>query len=453
MKRSSLHLRLTGAALVSIIAALTISGLFLSFLFERHVIRRVDTELSVYIKQLAATLEVGPDGKPVLVNAPADPRFQKPLSGLYWQIDDDKKPVLHSRSLWDQTLALPAFNVKQPSPVRHEISGLEKEILIARTRVIFLETSAGDRPFRLSAAINKDEILAAKAQFSQDLMIALGLLALVLLGAAWLQIHIGLAPLKQIGQRINAIRNGETELLEGEFPIEVQLLVVEVNALLVANNTAVKRARDSAADLAHGLKTPLAVLQAESHSLAEHQQIEAASEVADQVEQMRQRIERHLAIVRMRGQGGGSPGRTNARNGFEKIVKAMRFMPQGEDLIWSIEVSNDLALPMDNQDFFEVFGNLLDNARQWAKSEVVIAAQMRDDQIMLTISDNGPGVPDDKIGKVLMRGQRLDEQKHGTGLGLSIAQKVLEIYGAQLQMTNQEAGGAVICITIPRQSV
>ena len=98
-------------------------------------------ELSVYIKQLAATLEIGEDGKPSLISKLADPRFQKPFSGLYWQIEDDKKPVLHSRSLWDQTLALPPFNVKHPAPARREIIGPEDEMLIIRTRVIFFETS------------------------------------------------------------------------------------------------------------------------------------------------------------------------------------------------------------------------------------------------------------------------------------------------------------------------
>ncbi len=452
MKRSSLHLRLGLSALFSILIALGLSELFLSLLFERHVLRRVDNELSIYIKQLAATLDIGTDGKPVLVNTLADPRFQKPLSGLYWQIDDDKKNMLVSRSLWDQTLALPPFDAKHLSPTRQEITGLDGKTLIIRSRVIFLETANGDRPFRISAAINKDEIRSASMQFSRDLMIALGLLAVALLGAAWLQIHIGLAPLKQISRRINAIRNGETELLEGDYPEEVQLLVGEVNALLNANNTAVKRARDSAADLAHGLKTPLAILQAESRSLAERRQTDAAREVSTQVEQMRQRIEQHLAAVRLRGQGGGMRGRSQAGTGFEKIVKAMKVMPRGEELDWMIEMAADLVLPIDNQDFYEVFGNLLDNARKWATGKIIITGEETENEIRLSICDDGPGIPEEQVEEALKRGSRLDEQKNGTGLGLSIARNVLDEYGATLQVNNRKTGGACILVIIPRHT-
>ena len=452
MKHASLHVRLLAAALISIFGALTISGFFLSFLFERHVVRRVDRELSVYIKQLAASLEIGEGAKPVLMTPLADPRFQKPLSGLYWQIEDEKTLVLQSRSLWDQTLALPPFNIKHLRPTRHEINSQDNQPLIIRTRVIFLETAKGDQPFRISAAINKTEITEAKAQFSRDLAIALGLLALALLAAALLQVRIGLGPLKQIRQRINDIRNGKSEELEGDFPAEVQLLVGEVNALLGANNNAVRRARDSAADLAHGLKTPLAVLQAESRVLAERHQTDSATEVTTQVEQMRQRIEHHLAIVRMRGQSGGSPGRTDAKTGFEKIVKAMKVMPRGDELHWSIEIADDLRVAMDIQDFFEVFGNLLDNARKWAKSDINISGQEGKEQIELSIIDDGPGVPNKEFGKVLKRGRRLDEQKSGTGLGLPIAKKVLDIYGASIDFKNQPDGGTCICISIPHQS-
>ncbi len=468
MSRWSLHVRLSVAALISIIGAFTVSGLFLTLLFERHVIRGVDRELSVYIKQLAAALEIGTDGKPLLINKLADPRFQKPLSGLYWQIEDDKQPVLQSRSLWDQSLTLPRFKLKhaapsRPLPMRHEITGPEGETLIIRARTIFLETPKGDRPFRLAAAINKTGIDTALTQFSHDLIAALSLLALALLVAAWWQIHVGLRPLQQIRQRLNDIRSGGAAKLEGRFPEEVQLLVGEVNALLSANDKAVRRARDSAADLAHGLKTPLAVLAAESRTLAERQQSDSALEITTQVEQMRQRIERHLTLVRMRGKGGGAIGRLSARTSLEKIIKAMKVMPKGEDIDWQINVAQDLNVAMDSQDFFEVFGNLLDNARKWANGRVTISGHMQTapkgqnnndgaDQarvVVLAIEDDGPGVPAELIEKIIERGQRLDEHKTGAGLGLSIAKKILEVYGARLELENREAGGVRISILIP----
>ena len=268
MNRSSLHVRLSAAAAISIICALSLSGFFLMLLFERHVLRRVDKELSVYVKQLASALEIDSNGKPSLAIKLAEPRFQRPLSGLYWQIDGESSVALRSRSLWDQSLNLPPFNAKDRTPLRHEIEGPDKERLIVRARTVFMETQQGDRAFRLAAAIDQNEVISARTDFTRELVFALALLAIFLLVAAWLQIFFGLRPLKQIRQRINDVRTGLAARLEGRYPEEVQLLVGEVNALLSANDKAVARARDSAADLAHGLKTPLAVLQAESRTLS-----------------------------------------------------------------------------------------------------------------------------------------------------------------------------------------
>jgi len=453
MNRSSLHVRLSAAAAISIICALSLSGFFLMLLFERHVLRRVDKELSVYVKQLASALEIDPNGKPSLAIHLAEPRFQRPLSGLYWQIESQNAIVLRSRSLWDQSLNLPPFNAKDRIPLRHEIEGPDKERLIVRARTIFLETPEGDRAFRLAAAIDRNEVISARTNFTRELVFALGLLALFLLLAAWLQIFFGLRPLKQIRQRINDVRTGLAARLEGRYPEEVQLLVDEVNALLSANDKAIARARDSAADLAHGLKTPLAVLQAESRTLTERQQTESADEIAAQVEQMRTRIEHHLAIVRMRGSKGGKAGSTEAASGFEKIKKAMIYMPRGQDIKWQMDVPAGLNVAIDSQDFFEVFGNLLDNARKWASGVVIIRGQETKDAVVLTIIDDGPGVPDELIAEIQKRGRRLDEQKTGAGLGLSIAKKVLEAYEAKLSIKNIKDGGVRVSVTIPKSTV
>ena len=446
---SSLYFRLSLAAALSIIAALTLSGYFLLYLFERHVTRRVDQELQVYVKQLAATLEVKEISGIYLSTPLADPRFDRPLSGLYWQIEDANGIVLRSRSLWDQTLTLPKLDVAHHSPQTYTLTGPNNEQLIAKSQVIFLDSTAGDRAFRLSAALNKKEISAAREAFTGDLLRALGLLGATLLAAAVLQIFFGLRPLGQIRQRINDVRTGSASRLEGEFPTEVQSLVGEVNALMTANDTAVARARDSAADLAHGLKTPLAVLQAESRQLADNNQAQAADEIAQQVEQMRSRVERHLAVVRMRGQTTGAIGRTSPADNIQKIVNAMRTQPRGDTLTWNVSVADHLAVAMDTQDFFEVFGNILDNARKWASTKVGIAAHEKGNTVEIDVTDDGPGVPDEKIPEILGRGGRLDEQKTGAGLGLAIATKVVEAYGGTLTLSTNTPKGLVMRVVLP----
>ncbi len=451
MNWSSLNARLSVAAIVSIVFALSLSGFFLAVLFERHVLRRVDQELSVIIKQLATTLEIGEGGKPALATPLTDPRFERPLSGLYWQIETPEGVVLRSRSLWAQSLALPAFDKTKSTPARYEFVGPDGSIVIGRARAILLETPAGDRALRLAAALRRTEIDKARAEFTRDLIIALSLLAGALIVAAFIQIFVGLRPLKQIRERINDVRTGSSAKLEGAFPGEVQSLVEEVNALLSANDKAVQRARDSAADLAHGLKTPLAVLHAESHSLAERDQTQAANEIATQIEHMRERIERHLAVVRLRGSGGGGARGTDVSSALDRLIKAMQTMPRGDQISWQHDVPAGLMVPIDDQDFLEVFGNLLDNARKWAQRDVRISSESNTTAVEITITDDGPGVPAAKLNEIMQRGQRLDEDRTGAGLGLPIAKRLLNAYGATLTAANEPTGGVCITVEIPRE--
>ena len=131
----------------------------------------------------------------------------------------------------------------------------------------------------------------------------------------------------------------------------------------------------------------------------------------------------------------------------------MIYMPRGQDIKWQMEVPEGLTVAIDNQDFFEVFGNLLDNARKWASHVVTIKGQETKDTVVLTIIDDGPGVPDELISEIQKRGRRLDERKTGAGLGLSIAKKVLEAYDARLSIQNIKDGGVRVSVTIPKSSV
>ena len=449
MIRSSLRLRLAIAALISIIAALSVSGVFLQILFERHVERRLTQELSAFAKQLAATLNVAQGGAPRLSTQLADPRFRRPFSGLYWQIAEKEHAVLHSRSLWDQSLPKATVPLKPGSPLVWEGPGPNGEVLLIHERRVFLETPAGDRAFRLSVAVDKRELTSAAAAFLKDLAIALGLLGLALAIAAWMQIAVGLAPLNRIRQRINDIRTGQASKLSGEYPNEVQALVRELNALLEARDLAVTRARDAAGDLAHGLKTPLAVLQAESRALRESGRSEVADEIEVQVEQMRQRVERHLAVARLRGPGGAIAQHTHAASAMKRIVAAMARVPQGQKLEWYVDVPDDCRLAIDGHDFAEVFGNLLDNAGKWAKSRVSVRVARNGHMDVCTIEDDGPGVPSEKLPNILGRGEKLDESKQGSGLGLSIVQEILNAYGADLQIENVTGSGLRATVRIP----
>lgn len=467
----SLRLRLVIGAVLAVLAALTLSGVFLNLLFQRHVERRVESELDVHVKQLAALVAFGEDGTFELVAPPADPRFDRPLSGLYWQVETAEGVALRSRSLFESSLELPAFAPSVSEAALSEPEGPDGENLLALSKVFFLQDAAGkDQPLRLTAAVDQAEVNAAQRAFTGELAMAFALLALALLTAAFLQIFLGLSPLALLQGKVHAVRTGGAARLQGAFPSEVRLLVDEVNALLEANDKVVERAREGAADLAHGLKTPLAVLQAESRKLDEAGRSDSAAEIAAQVEAMRGRVERHLAVVRMRGPAAGPAGRTPLRPSFEKLIRAMQAMPRGDVIDWRLQVAQKTgqeagqetgqetgqgaaAVAMiDSQDFFEVFGNLLDNARKWAVEAVEITVTSDPTEWRVDIADDGPGVPEDAIGEILRRGGRLDERRTGAGLGLAIAARVLEAYGGALTISNRPDGGALVAVRLPKRT-
>ena len=445
----SIRWRLAIAATLSIIAALTLAGFFLLVLFERHVARRVDHELSAYTKQLAASLTFDSGGRAELATDLADPRFQQPFSGLYWQIAEAGKSVFASRSLWNHTLATKAVVTAGSEPAAEPSTGPDGETLVVFHRPIVLEANGRDRAMVLTAALNRSEIIGARNAFLRELAFALGALAAVLIAAAWLQIIVGLRPLNLIRRRINTIRQGEDTRLSGDFPSEVAPLVTELNALLDAQEQAVTRARYSAADLAHGLKTPLAVLQAEGRALREQDMTAPADEIEQQVEQMRRRVERHLAIARLRGPSGSITSRVELAETVSGLVKAMRHMPRGDQLMWTVAIPDSADCAMDREDFLEAFGNILDNARKWAGREVIIDAEQGDGRVAIAITDDGPGVPEADREQVFERGRRLDTQHQGSGLGLAIAREIITAYGGQLSLDNQDGGGLKVVVALP----
>ena len=445
----SIRWRLAIAATLSIIAALTLAGFFLLVLFERHVARRVDHELSAYTKQLAASLTFDRRGNAELATDLADPRFLQPFSGLYWQIAEPDKTVLSSRSLWSHTLATGTAPKTSTAPQVKPDTGPDGKPLVVFHRRIVLESDGQDRTFVLTAALNRSEIITARDAFLRELTVALGALAAVLIAAAWLQIIVGLKPLGLIRRRINAIRQGDDTRLSGDFPTEVAPLVTELNALLDAQEQAVTRARYSAADLAHGLKTPLAVLQAEGRALREQNLMTPADEIESQVEQMRRRVERHLAIARLRGPSGSIAARVELATAISGLVKAMRHMPRGDQLMWTVSIPDELACAMDREDFLEAFGNVLDNARKWAGHNVTIDAHEAEGRVSIAIYDDGPGVPEADRERLFERGRRLDTQHQGSGLGLAIAREIITAYGGELSLDNRDGGGLQVAVALP----
>ena len=267
-----------------------------------------------------------------------------------------------------------------------------------------------------------------------------------MLAAAWLQVRVGLRPLEALRRGIGAIRSGARARLLDDYPDEVTPLVEEVNTLLDAQDKAIERARASAGDLAHGLKTPLTVLGADARLLRARGEAEIAQDIEELALTMRRRIERALAKARLRRSRLAA---TELAPLIERLASTIRKTPSGEPLSWEIEVPPELRVAVDRDDLAELLGNILENAAKWAKSRVRASARAGAATVTIRIDDDGPGIPEADRQAVLERGVRLDQATAGSGLGLAIAGDVLEACAGTLSLEENPFGGLRAVIALP----
>ena len=449
MRKGSLQLRLFAAGAASVALALAVAAFGLLWLFERHVERRVAMELESDLRQLVAGLTRDADGTLQVSRLPADPRFLEPLSGLYWQIvEQPDGPVLRSRSLWDDRLDLPADRLRDGEVHQHRLRGPGGAVLLAVERSVRLPASLSGTHVRVAVAIDRAEIAAAARAFGADLLPALGLLALVLITAAWVQVTVGLRPLDAVRRRLGDVRAGRASRLGTAFPDEVRPLAAEVDHLLDAQEKAIARARSRAADLAHGLKTPLTVLASTAEDLRDRGDAAVAEEIASVADGMRRHVERELARARAGLTGRAGPP-LPVRTVVDRVVRVLRRTPRGQELDWEIDVADDMRVAVDADDLAEMLGNLAENAVKWARSIVRIVARTDTGGLLLAVEDDGPGIPADGVETVVLRGARLDEAQPGTGLGLAIVSDLVEAYGAPLTLGRSPLGGLQATIRLP----
>jgi signal transduction histidine kinase len=255
----------------------------------------------------------------------------------------------------------------------------------------------------------------------------------------WIQIGLGLRPLARVREGIAAIRAGVTDQMEASVPSEVAPLVDEINGLVMAQERDLQRARGRAADLAHGLKTPLAALSADIRALRERGDVSIADRIEEVSEAMRRHVERELARSRIRGKRGFTAmSSTPLKPLIETLVSIQRRTAQGQRLDFEIALPDAAGIAMDKADLAEVLGNLLENASRHAHMRVRIGLAP-DGRV--AIEDDGPGVPENLRDWVLKRGRRLDERPDSAGLGLAIVQDVLAAYDRRLMLETSDLGG------------
>jgi signal transduction histidine kinase len=277
----------------------------------------------------------------------------------------------------------------------------------------------------------------------------MSLFALVLMAAGYLHVRRGLAALDRLRVRLGEVREGRAERLGGDYPAEVQPLAADLDALLDQREEAVSRALGKAGDLAHGLKTPLAVLTQEAERLAAAGEVELAAALRHELERMRRQIDYHLAHARAAGAGATLGARCDLAEAAAALARTLEHIHAERGISITIDVRSSHAARCQREDFDEMLGNLLDNACKWARSRVAVASELHAGEIVLVVDDDGPGLAAELRQRVLQRGVRADEAAPGSGLGLAIVRDLAELYGGSIALDDAPAGGLRARLVLP----
>ncbi len=458
----SLRFRLLAVTVAGLTVAVVLAGLVLSGLFREHVQRQFEAALVQQLDQVTARLEFDAQGQPVIAaQSLSDPRWLKPYSGLYWQVDAmapdgrGRAGVLRSRSLWDTSLTLQVDALADGAVHMHEVSGPQGAPLLVLERTVRAEGVDAAR-WRLIVAADLQATQAATAQFTRVLALSLAALLVLLAAAAWAQVAVGLRPLQALQRGLQDVQQARTTRLQGAFPAEMQPLVDDFNAVLERNAEVVERARTQAGNLAHALKTPLSVLENAACAPAPSDGAALAALAAlvrEQVQVARRHIDWHLARSRVAASAHLPGQRTALESVVGGLVRVMNKVHAGRGVDITVALPDaPLFFAGEAQDLQEMLGNLLDNACKWAQSTVRLQAQVlagQPPQMVVSVEDDGPGIGAAQRAQAVERGVRLDETVPGTGLGLAIVQDLAALYGGRLELEPADLGGLRVVLVLP----
>lgn len=455
----SLVWRLVRSAAMWAVPALLFTAVSLIWFYRASTYRIFDDPLVNTIQALIASAETDPNapGGFSLTSEPIDPRYQLALSGRYWLIgelqEDGRLNTLKgSPSLYGATLTLPARDAviikeRQGDVVRSSSRGPDSEPLrLAAQSVIFPGQDA--RPVVIVAAADRRSAAKAVRQFSY---IAAGLMFILALGQAvaiFVQVRLGLRPLFALQERVVDVRQGRTGSVEGDYPREIKPLADELNSLISHNKTVVDYAQTHVGNLAHALKTPLAVLRNEAGT----KQSTLAEIVGRQSEIMSNQVDHHLRRARAAARGQTIGAKTPISETLTSLVRTVQRIYRDKDLDIQLHVEEGLVFRGEKRDLEEMAGNLLDNACKWTKGKIRIKVDVPEEpeaRVRLVFDDDGPGLSKDQYAEVLKRGARLDEATPGSGFGLSIVNDLAQAYNGSVELGESPLGGLRTILIIP----
>ncbi|MEO0544371.1 MAG: sensor histidine kinase [Pseudomonadota bacterium] len=436
------------------IVAFALLAWFLINQFRENALASLASVQQAHLFNILGEVDIDANGR--LVGRPrlGDGRFNDPGSGWYWQaaiIDAKSAPTLRSRSLGSDTIGrlsleeLPFDAGFQRTYVLPDQNG----VLV---RVVETEFEVGEAStaIRLQTTANYSQFQAGIEALRRNIIGVLSAFGFGLLVLNAILIRLGLRPLSSARSQLVEVQAGKQARLEGDYPAEIAPLASEINTLIDNNKRVVERARTQVGNLAHALKTPIAVLRNE----AAGKQV-PASMVREQVEEMNLYVQNYLKRAQIAAQAGGAVFRSDALEVVEKLVRVMQKLNPDKQFELVNNIDGPVIFAGEQSDLEEILGNVFENAAKWGRKHIRCSLS-RDknskDNFTIEIEDDGPGIPEEKRQTALKRGKRLDEAVPGTGLGLSIVTDTVDAYRGTLSLQQSQWNGLKIAINLPLAS-
>ena len=443
----SINARIIVSASIVLLVFIIATGLALDRAFRDSARSARQERLLGQIYLLIAAAEVNADGLIAMPPSFSEARFSLPGSGLYGTITDAVGGIA-----WRSPSAL-GVETPLPKPIPAGQQHFNQhEDLSGRPFFVYslgISWAAGARHFPFTFTVTED-LTAFNAQldlYRRSLWSWLGGMAALLLCAQMIVLRWGLRPLRRVTGEISAIEAGRQERLQGDYPYEIARLTDNLNALLKREHAQQKRYRDALADLAHSLKTPLAVVRGALSSKRDLGTL--ANAVDEEVTRMNQIVEYQLQRAATAGRSAGLGIRTPLRPVAEKILASLRKVYRDKQISVECEIAEVVFFRGDEGDLTELLGNLTDNAFKWCAGKVAIHAEIRDGKLSITVEDDGLGIDAAQAQRILERGVRTDQTVPGHGIGLAIVRDIIQSYEGEIAIAPSSLGGAAIRITTP----
>jgi signal transduction histidine kinase len=446
----SLRARLIIGAAIWIAIGVSAAGIFIAALFRQFAIDMVDRDLRTNLEELVMLIDVDTEGFPHLHRPLSEPLFSQVGSGFSWQVSRSGESLIKSLSVSTDELPVPTDALGTSELRKLTLTGQRGPMIVFER--LFLPEGGTPPPLRIQIGAESAVVDRLLPTFNIPLTFSLALLAFALIMAAALQVSFGLQPMSRLRLALRAIGSGKAAKLPGDFPSEVQPLVADLNNLIEINGQMVRRARTQAGNLAHALKTPLAVLMDEAYRLESRGQTESATVILQQSQRMQRQIDYQIARARAAASRSVPGVVASVLPAVSNIITAMKRLYVAKTLRIDVEIDARYVAVCDAMDLNEMLANLIDNACKWAAKAVAIRGFVDEgrNQVVIAVEDDGPGLPAEAMDVVFRIGERLDEQVPGSGLGLPIVRDLAQLYGGEIRLENSIKGGLKAVLKLPQ---